>query len=345
MTENLLIANFSKFKLQEENYITEVFASLLIYLVQNEWKFSAKFFSFLTQRKFNLWNFRPNDINIRTQTTTDLGRPDIEIFTPDYLIYIENKVEARLEKNQIERYKEALEKSGKSNKLLILISKHRMKFQDEPDLHIRWFQIAEWLDKAINQLKSKESLDRISHFLELLRYRYLAYDAANERISSSLKKYLQREGQDSLNSKYITRSSRLGDDPDLVPLRKLLNVMAFSIEKTFPKDSFGFFNRSWGLKEEFTTLGFNIEYRYDFFTDINQPQTLYFRATIRRKLSSSSNLGHGRILKVAHLVYWISKLKLTNKDVSFFTKSFNEQVIFLGEFMKKGRAVIDKLDP
>lgn len=345
MDENLLIANFSKFKSQEENYTTEVFASLLSYLVQNEWKFSTKLFSFLTQRKFNLMNFQPDEIIIRTQTTTDLGRPDIEILAPDYLIYVENKVEARLEKDQIERYKSALETSGKANQLLILISKHRMKFQEEPDIHIRWFQIAEWLDRALNRLKSKVSLDRVSQFLEFLRYRYLATDAATTRVTPLLKKYIQRQGKDSLTSRYFTRSSMLGDDPDLIPLRKLLNVMAFSIERTFPNESFGFSNSEMSLKGKFDGIGFNIKYRYGFSIDINNPDTIIFKAIMRRKLGPASDLGHGRTLKITHLTYWVAKLNLANKDILFFTKSFDEQIILLKDFMKKCRSIIDKLDP
>lgn len=79
MDENLLITKFRNAKLQEENYITEAFASLLRYLVRNERKLSSGLFSLLTQRKFNLMNFQPNEIIIRTQTRTDSGRPDIEI--------------------------------------------------------------------------------------------------------------------------------------------------------------------------------------------------------------------------------------------------------------------------
>ena len=345
MDENLLIANFRKVKLQEENYTTEAFASLLRYLVRNERWFSFGLFNLLTQRKFNSMNFEPNEIIIRTQTTTDSGRPDIEIFAPDFLIYIENKVEARLERNQIERYKSALENSGNTNTLLILISKYRMKFQEYPDIYIRWFEIAEWIEREINQLKSNEAFTKVAQFLEFLRYRYLAPDPATTRVAPSLKKYLQREGKDSLTSRYITRSSRLGEDPDLIPLRKLLNVMAFSIERTFPVDNFGFINSTWGRKRERTATGFNIEYRYDFFININQSDILLFRATMRSKLKPNPKLGHGKLLRVGHIVYWIAKLKLTDKNISFFSKSFDKQVALLSNFMKKGRTIVDRLDP
>ena len=237
MDENLLITNFRNVKLQEENYTTEAFASLLRYLVINENRFASGLFNLLTQRRFNLKNYHPDEISIRTQIFTNSGRPDIEIVVPDYLIYIENKVEASLDKNQIERYRSDLESSDSTNTLLVVISRHRMKFQEEPDVHVRWFQIAKWLDKSINRLKSQESFTRVSHFLEFLRYRYLATDPATTRVVPSLKKFFQREGKESLNSRYITRSSRLGNDHDLIPLRKLLNVMAFSIEMTFPIDN------------------------------------------------------------------------------------------------------------
>ena len=115
--------------------------------------------------------------------------------------------------------------------------------------------------------------------------------------------------------------------------------MAFSIEMTFPNDSFGFSNRQWGLTEKRTGLGFGIEYRYDFLIDINHSDIILFRAPMRRKLSSSAELGHGKLLKIAHLVFWIAKLKIIEKDISFFTKSFDQQVSLLSNFLKRSRAM------
>ena len=355
MNENLLITNFKKTKRQEENYTTEAFASLLRYLVANESQFAWRLINLLTQRKFNLKDYNPNEVVIRTQVATSLGRPDIEIVAPNYLIYIENKIEARMEKSQIQRYKRALKRSSNNKTLLLLISKYRMKSSKGADCYIRWYQIAKWLEDSSSCLKSKESHMRVIKFLGFLHHRYLALEPATTRVSPSLRKYLQREGKDSLSFRPMKHSSELRDDPYLIPLRKLLNVMAFSIESTFPNNSFGFSNRTWGLKKEYTAIGFNIEFRYDFFIDINLPDMVLFRApmrrhsirnaSIRRRLNPPPDLGHGEITRVAHLVYWLAQLKLTYKEFSFFTKSFDDQIKRLINFMKQSRKVIDKLDP
>jgi hypothetical protein len=344
MDKNSLITNFAKYKSQEENYLTEAFASLARYLVENEKPIAFRLFSLLTQRRFDLTKYHHHEIFINTQIRTIFGRPDIEVITPDCLIYIENKIEARLEDRQILRYQRDLELSDKSKTLLILVTKYRMSFSaEEPDCHIRWHEIANCLESTLHRLKSKDSYNKVSQFIDFLHFRYLATQPATTKVSLLLKKYIQREGKNSLSFHPIRRSSEFKDDADLIPLRKLLNVMAFSIEKAFPQDHFGFSNRILGLNGQFNGIGFDIAYRYDFFIDVDQPDILLFRANTKGKLKTSSHVNSGKLVKVRGITFWFDTLKTTKKEFLFFKMSFNQQANLLSDFLKKSRINFHKV--
>jgi len=344
MNENLLIVNFLKTKSQEENYTTEAFVSLLRYLVDNESRFAWSLFNLLTQRKFNLKDYTSDKVVIRSQVTTSFGRPDIEVAAPGYLIYIENKIEARMEKNQIQRYKRALRRSGNKKTLLLLISKYRMRSSKGADYHIRWYQIANWLESSSSRLKSRESHMKVIEFLDFLRYRYLAPESADRQVATLLKEYLLVEGKDSLYLKWMNRASDLGDHPNLEPLRKLLNVMAFSIERAYPNEGFGFANFIQGINGERSGIGFNIAYKHDFFIDTNQPEILFFKSPVKLKRSSRVSKGNGEIIEIANSLFWIARMEISTTDVAFFTKSFDEQVKSLHVFLKENRRKIKKYD-
>lgn len=155
---------------QDENFLTEAFVHLLDFLLEHEQAAAAKLLKQLTAGFIKVSAKGCSSITISTQVSTDEGRPDIEIRTPTALVYIEVKAESGLGVQQIKRYRSALDKSGYENTFLCLLTRYSItheKDDDQPDLHLRWLQIYEFLDKInVEGDVSKYILEQFMGFLE-----------------------------------------------------------------------------------------------------------------------------------------------------------------------------------
>ncbi|MHA1401979.1 MAG: PD-(D/E)XK nuclease family protein [Candidatus Heimdallarchaeaceae archaeon] len=136
---------------KDENYLTEAF----VYILQSLYESDRNIFFEIIERicvKGNEYNFLPDEkISITTQESTDLGRPDIKITTPDKLIYIEVKHDSLLGREQIERYLQILDNSSSPIKKLILLTRFSIEFTEQeakPYKNIRWFEIYNWLSNV-----------------------------------------------------------------------------------------------------------------------------------------------------------------------------------------------------
>jgi hypothetical protein len=130
MKDNIF-EHLSKFShRQDENYLTECFVFVLKYLLNNEKPSGLRLLDLICIRDRE-FSFEPNEkITIRTQHRTKYGIPDIEITTPDKLIYIEVKFGSGLRYKQISDYKKMLNKSKKSIKNINLLSRFDVEFKD-----------------------------------------------------------------------------------------------------------------------------------------------------------------------------------------------------------------------
>lgn len=153
----------------DENYLTEAFVFLLNFLLENERYLCLKILSPLCVID-NEYSFSEDEaIVICTQASTEQGRPDIKISSPDKLIYIEVKHDSGLGHRQIERYRTALSLSKVPIQKVILLTKLPIDFeqsQEEPYKHIRWFEVANWL----SSLKCKNPISGylVESFLKFL---------------------------------------------------------------------------------------------------------------------------------------------------------------------------------
>jgi hypothetical protein len=155
----------------DENYLTEAFVFLLNSLLENDPSACLDILRRLCLNESD-YDFRNDEnIAISTQETTEHGRPDIKISSPNKLIYIEVKHDSGLGDKQIERYKKALNVSNVETKKVILLTKFGIDFaegQEKPDKYVRWFEIYNWLSK----LKVENEIDKyliksFSNFLEV----------------------------------------------------------------------------------------------------------------------------------------------------------------------------------
>ncbi|REJ86769.1 MAG: hypothetical protein DWQ34_26165 [Planctomycetota bacterium] len=119
-----------------------------------------------------------SEVKISTQTTTDSGRPDIEIRTSDCLIYVEVKDESGLGVRQLERYQLELNRSGFARTCLVLLTRYPMDRAAICDQVVqrRWIHIGTFLE---TQLKTNAISDASTYFLttqfvEFLQFKGLA---------------------------------------------------------------------------------------------------------------------------------------------------------------------------
>lgn len=133
---------------RDENYLTEAFVFVLnsILLRNNgiDRGIACELLNMLCV-KDNQFSFNEVDsIIIETQEVTDEGTPDIKIFTPDKLIYIEVKHDSPLEKTQISRYKNVIEHSEATMRKVVLLTRFAVSIKNEeerPYKHVRWYDL------------------------------------------------------------------------------------------------------------------------------------------------------------------------------------------------------------
>ena len=150
MDENIFSA-LAKYSSKEgENYLTEAFVFLLTHLLEKERNTVVKILGRLCVKDEGFCFDPEQIIIISTQKTTEEGRPDIEILAPNTRIYIEVKYDAPLGYRQIERYRKALEAYSEKNKLIVLLTRFAIELEGgaEPDKHVRWFEVYNWLAEA-----------------------------------------------------------------------------------------------------------------------------------------------------------------------------------------------------
>lgn len=189
--ENLFIPLHNLAINQDENFLTEIFAFLLRYLIENEQDAAIKLLKHLSH---NMLIMSPNElsgINIRTQTVTSGGIPDIEIKTNNILIFIEAKIDSDFGNKQLERYKNFLNSYTLQTSLktaLITLTRYQYKLHNadiDPDYGFRWHDLSDWL----NDLSITKDISRflVEQFLGLLKHRGIAMETISWQLIDGLK--------------------------------------------------------------------------------------------------------------------------------------------------------------
>jgi len=133
---------------RDENYLTEAFVFVIDSLLQKEPSIGLEILTQLCVNN-NEFSFEADeDISVSTQETTEQGRPDIKISSPNKLLYIEVKHDSVFDPDQVVRYKKALESSSATVKHVVLLTRFAIDFeeqQERPYKHVRWFEIHNWL--------------------------------------------------------------------------------------------------------------------------------------------------------------------------------------------------------
>jgi len=151
MGENIFTVLSKYSSASEENYLTEAFVFLVKHLLDRDRPVAIQLLTKLCVDN-DEFVFDPSEsISIATQVGTEQGRPDIELSTPDKLLYIEVKHDSGLGYRQLERYKKALEESGADITKLILLTRFSIDLTDDGAKlckHVKWFEVYNWLSEA-----------------------------------------------------------------------------------------------------------------------------------------------------------------------------------------------------
>lgn len=161
---------------QEENFFTESLALVLEHLLILAPEVGVRLVRQLTDSFIDVTPGDASTIEIHTQIETGSKRPDLEIGVPDRLVWIEVKVEDKLRKGQLEGYRVLLRGCGVEQTRLVLLTRYAEVFQageTRPDLEIRWFEFAEWLESEMPVIESATDVGTFltRQFLEFLRGR------------------------------------------------------------------------------------------------------------------------------------------------------------------------------
>ena len=189
----------------KENFFTEIFAHCLS-VDKN-----------LADNFLKILNIETSgEIEIKTQTIYELGRPDIEINIPskDICILIECKIEHFERLNQLEDYSKILEIKKAKNKHLVYLTKYydfRESQTKKVNLHlIKWFDIYQIINKDNDSLSIEfKNLIKDENMSETKNFNY-ADLTAMKNISGTLRK--MDEVLDGLKTYYEEKIGILSKD-------------------------------------------------------------------------------------------------------------------------------------
>lgn len=286
---------------------------------------------------------KASNVNIKTQITTDEGNPDIEISTDNYLIYVEVKIESELGKNQLKRYKTALNKIKDKKTKLILLSRYPLTSDkdDKPDLAVIWYQIAEWIENEIQKNKLGQlSQYLMEQFLGFLQKQKLVMRKVQSELSKGLKEYENRVGDILVALSNLRSFKKLDDAPELQSLRKLLDLMGEAIKIVFPNVIY----RSLSGQHKGGWIGYSIEkMNYGFSIGFGNPEILEFNTLLFQIDESRYDGQTGKIWREGRRIRWKIEYDLLTHDKNFFNKSTYDQMKVIQDFLKQSYAYVQSI--
>lgn len=292
---------------QDENFLTESLALVLEHLLALAPAVGTRLVARLTGGFLDLPATDAGSVELQTQIVLSHGRPDLEIRSPHRLVWIEVKAEADLRAGQLEGYREFLRTCGVEKTKLVLLTRYAEVFGPEverPDLEVRWFEVADWLE---NDFAAVEAAGEVPAFLVR---QFLDFLGARGMTLTQVGKYMP-EG-----------------------LRALANLMNMLTEaagacKTSPVKKAA----SW------RSIGLNLDgMKYWVGVLFSEPDKLWFCTRCRIDPELASRLGVGELSQeswAAGQFCWWRGIELDSEAVHFFSRSKVSQMQLLEEFLRE----------
>lgn len=175
---------------QGENYTTESLVWLLNYLLESENPVARRLIAAICFGESQENALRSSPIHVTTQDVTEQGRPDIRVESKDFLSFIEVKTDSELGNGQIERYLKEVKKQANGRRasvcLLTTWPVEPSEGELQPDHHIRWHRVADWLDKNQPSLTRETSRFLVSEFLRFMKEQGMTIEHVGCEYSSGV---------------------------------------------------------------------------------------------------------------------------------------------------------------
>jgi hypothetical protein len=291
---------------QDENFLTESLAVVLEQLLVLAPEVGTRMVARLTGGFIELPPENASAIEIRTQVEAVQGRPDLEIRTPHRLVWIEVKAESELRTGQLEGYRVLLGEGGVAETRLILLTRYPEVFQPEaerPDLAVRWFQVAGWLEDEIPAAK-----------------------AAGEVAGFLTQQFLDFLGARTMNLTQVGKFMPEG-------LRDVLSMMNMLREAAAACKVSSKTSAAWNYN------GLNLDgLKYWVGMDYADPEKLWFRTRCRLDPAAARKLGVGEVTQESWVpggYRWCRSAELNSETVHFFARTKVGQIEWLEKFLRE----------
>jgi len=291
---------------QDENFLTESLAVVLEQLLVLAPAVGTRLIARLTGGFIDLPPEDASAIEVHTQVEAAQGRPDLEIRSPHRLAWVEVKAESALRRGQLEGYRVLLGDAGVEQTRLLLLTRYPEVFKPgdtRPDLEVRWFEIADWLESEIP-----------------------AVEAAGEVAG-----FLARQLLDFLEARRMTLAQVGKYMPE--GLRALSNLMNMLYEaadacKVSVKKQHGWSDIGLYLDGKKYWVGVNF----------SEPEYLYFNTCCRIDAEAAARLGAGELKEESWVPgrwRWMRWVELDSEAVHFFSRSKVGQMQWLEGFLRE----------
>ena len=290
---------------QDENFLTESLAVVVEQLLLLAPDVGTRLISRLTGGFVDVSADDARLLQLSTQVEAVQGRPDLEIRAPHRLVWIEVKAEAPLRTGQLAGYRHLLGDSGIDQTKLVLLTRHPETYVPEdarPDLEVRWFELADWLDAEQSAIETAGTVATFlaDQFLGFLRTRGMTLAQV---------------------SKYM---------PD--GLRALKNLLTMLNEAAMACKVQAISAAAWeshGLYLDRSKYWLGITY--------DEPEKLWFGTRCRIDSDKASRLGVGELGEESWIpgrFRWWCSAELDSEEIHFFSRSKVSQIEWLEGFLR-----------
>jgi hypothetical protein len=177
---------------QDENFLTEALAVVLEHLLVLVPPAGVRLIHGLTDGFIDVPASSASAIELQPQVETGEGRPDLEVRALHQLVWVEVKAESDLRTGQLEGYRKLLRTSGFEQTRLVLLTRYPAEYPpsaERPDLEIRWFQVADWLETElpVMQTAGEVPLFLVQQFLDFFRARGMTLTQVSKYMPDGLR--------------------------------------------------------------------------------------------------------------------------------------------------------------
>lgn len=336
---NLLVDLYRLAYRQGENFTTEAFVHLLKHLVVHQPPAAERLLGLLTGDRFKLSNFNVQKVQISTQEITEHGRPDIRISaSSDYLGYIEVKLGASLGQSQLSSYHKDLQSSGVGRTSLTLLTRYPCEIprEEEPNVAIRWFQIAQLLEQEI-RLGDLDPVTAylVEQFLGFLEALNITIHQVHSGIAVGVQSYLSNHDAFAPARSRFRTPEKLLEFPELLPLYQLMVILGEVVAGLKDKQGKSFRIKFDTGKHGSGWIGYNLN-NMDYFVELrfSQPETLVFQAYHQPFDVNRWDKKIGRYRGDKKTKSWENELDLNAPTINFFELGKAQQLEVLQKFVQ-----------